>query len=38
MFGMLPGRVTYVTDREGKNNNDFDSMMALSIFQKRWKR
>jgi peroxiredoxin Q/BCP len=28
MFGLLPGRVTYVTDRDGEIKMIFDSMMA----------
>jgi peroxiredoxin Q/BCP len=34
MFGMLPGRVTYVTDREGKIIMIFDSMMATKHIPK----
>ncbi|MFB0909938.1 MAG: peroxiredoxin [Flavobacterium sp.] len=34
MFGMLPGRVTYVTDRAGKIIMIFDSMMATKHIPK----
>jgi peroxiredoxin Q/BCP len=34
MFGMLPGRVTYVTDRNGEIKMIFDSMMATKHIPK----
>lgn len=34
MFGMLPGRVTYVTDRKGEIKMIFDSMMATKHIPK----
>ncbi|WP_016988980.1 peroxiredoxin [Flavobacterium sp. ACAM 123] len=34
MFGMLPGRVTYVADKEGKIIMIFDSMMATKHIPK----
>jgi peroxiredoxin Q/BCP len=34
MFGMLPGRVTYVTDRNGEIKLIFDSMMATKHIPK----
>ncbi|KFC58857.1 alkyl hydroperoxide reductase [Flavobacterium gilvum] len=37
LFGLLPGRVTYVADKAGTIIMVFDSMRAKSIFQKLWK-
>ena len=34
MFGMMPGRVTYVTDRDGQIKMVFDSMMATKHIPK----
>lgn len=34
MFGLLPGRVTYVTDRNGEIKMIFDSMMATKHIPK----
>jgi peroxiredoxin Q/BCP len=34
MFGMLPGRVTYVADRNGEIKMIFDSMMATKHIPK----
>jgi peroxiredoxin Q/BCP len=34
MFGMIPGRVTYVTDRNGEIKMVFDSMMATKHIPK----
>jgi peroxiredoxin Q/BCP len=37
MFGLLPGRVTYVTDKNGVVQMIFDSMLATKHIPKRWK-